>query len=105
MDKAMNVKLYLTALLTWFIGMPAIIAVSFTLRTVFGFTGLGMPENVWFFSHILLAICALVALYFSVKSINKTKQALHFLSITLVGACYYLIVTGLYVIQSGIDSL
>ena len=101
----MNMRLYITALLTWFLGLPLIIAVSFTLRSIFGLSGLGMPEAVWFFSHFILAMLALVVLYFSVKHSNKTKQVLHLIAISLIGGCYYLSITWLYVIQSGIDSV
>ncbi|WDE05392.1 hypothetical protein SG34_000110 [Thalassomonas viridans] len=61
-----------------------------------------MPEELWFLSHLVLALSAL---YFAVKHADKRKQVLHIAAIGLLGACYYLVVTWLYVIQSGIDSV
>lgn len=100
----MQKTLFTSAILLWFIGLAAVIATSFALRTYFGLPGLGMPEGVWFASHSLLCVTSIIMMLFSIKGERLLKKIAYVSFAVAVGGIYYLASIWIYVIESGIDS-
>ncbi len=101
----MNKKKFIVALLVWFVGLPLSIAVSYILRTIGDYNSLGMSEVVWFIMHISLYILSIILAYFSLQKLSFAKKLTSMVMLSFVYAVYYLGLTWLYIIESGIDSV
>ena len=101
----MNKKKFIIALLVWFIGLPLSIAVSYILRIIGDYNSLGMPEVVWFTMHISLYLLSIILINFSLQKLNFVKKLTSMIMISFAYAVYYLGLTWLYIIESGIDSV
>ena len=101
----MNTQQFYKAVLVWFVGLPITIGISFSLRELFGISGLGMPEPVWFAIHIILFLISLLFTYQSVKLTSLLKKILITSIFVTIGGLYYIILTWFYVIESGIDTV
>jgi len=101
----MNINSFIRALLIWFIGLPISIALSFTLRYVGDVNSLGMPELLWFFMHLCIFVFSIIKVYTSINQMELLKKITVILSVILTYGAYYTVLTWIYVIESGIDSV
>ncbi|MEN9864983.1 MAG: hypothetical protein RL748_573 [Pseudomonadota bacterium] len=93
--------------MVWGAGLLILIALDFALRTLAPVARhtLGMPEALWFGMQILLAVLASYPLLLHLRNKRDWKTALQIFSLCLVGFIYLILVTGFYIIATGIDAL
>jgi hypothetical protein len=101
----MDRKNFIIALLIWFIGLPISIALSFTLRYFGDYNSLGMPEFLWFFIHLCIFVFSTLKVYISFSKMDFIKKIMAMVFVTFTYGLYYIALTWLYVIESGIDSV
>ena len=98
---------FLVASIVWGGGLLALIALDFALRATMPVPPhtLGMPESVWFGLQILLAVLASCPLLLHFRNHANWKAALQILFICLGGFVFLILVTGFYIVATGIDAL
>ena len=99
--------LHLSALCVWVLGLLSICLIDYQIR-IHGdkITSLGMEEQVWFASHIVLGLVAITLLIAALKETQKTyTKALLVAANIFVAAVSYIVIIGWYVLGTGIDSL
>ncbi|MGF1689303.1 hypothetical protein L4C36_21970 [Photobacterium japonica] len=92
----------------WFAGIPIIIMLSFLLRLSGGQASaylLGMPETLWFLLPAGLFSVVFVLMYLGVHAIPRAKRFGLLAFLSLVDGVYYVVVSSVYVIETGIDAL
>lgn len=96
------------AMLTWDLGLVAMCGLDYLLRQVLNKPQqLGLPEPVWFASHVLLAGCALWLLWRFWRNAGgqATRRLALVASCVMSGVIWYAATLWLYVHGSGIDGV
>lgn len=66
----------------------------------------GLPEPIWFFIHIIAGGIAGYFIIYGLKYLENTlHKIIHILANFIIGFLVYIIITGLYILGLGIDSL
>ncbi|MCF6257805.1 MAG: hypothetical protein L3K25_16170 [Gammaproteobacteria bacterium] len=66
----------------------------------------GIPETIWFLVHIIAAIIAGYFITSGVKYLKNTYlKIIHLVVNFIIGSFLYIVITGLYILGLGIDSL
>ncbi len=66
----------------------------------------GIPEMLWFLIHIIAAIIAGYFIIYGMKYLENIKlKSIHLVANFIIGSLLYIIITGLYILGLGIDSL
>jgi len=66
----------------------------------------GIPEPTWFFIHIMAAGISGCFIIYGLKYLKRIQHKIIHLSANfIIGALFYIVITGLYILGLGIDSL
>ena len=66
----------------------------------------GIPEPLWFFIHIIAAVVSGYFVIYGLKYLEKIQhKIIHVFVNFMIGALFYIVITGLYILGLGIDSL
>jgi len=83
------------------------LGVDYLIRIMSGdFRYSGIPEHLWFLIHIIAAGVSGYFIIYGLKYLDKFQhKMIHILVNFVIGAIFYVIITGLYILGLGIDSL
>lgn len=83
------------------------LGVDYLVRITSGdFRYSGIPEPLWFFIHILAAGVAGYFIIYGLRYLEKIHHKIIHVSVNfIIGALFYIAITGLYILGLGIDSL
>ena len=97
---------YLASIVIWFGGLILLFAIDYIIRLAsVNYYSLGMNETVWFLLQIVIGIGSLGLLVKAVKQMPTHKAVLLSGVTIVVGLIVYLVLTWLYVVGTGIDSV
>ncbi|XOZ33158.1 hypothetical protein ACMDCT_13205 [Halomonadaceae bacterium KBTZ08] len=102
----MNKRVHCAGYLVWILGLALVIVADSIIRQISGAgQDLGLPESVWFLSHLVLGVIAISCVSISLKSSKKVDALIYMIAALLAGSFYYVAMTWLYIVGTGIDSV
>ena len=104
----MTYKSSITIAWSIFLGVLFVeISIDYIIRTMSDdFRYSGIPEATWFLIHIIAAGIGGYFIFSGLKYLDKTHhKIIHILVSLLFGIIIYIVITGLYILGLGIDSL
>lgn len=91
-----------------FLGILAVeLAIDYSIRVLSNdFRYSGIPEPIWFFIHIVAAGISGFFIFQGLKYLDKIHyKGIHLLVNLVLGTLAYFLITGIYILGLGIDSL
>ena len=87
--------------------LAAELVIDYTMRLLSNnFRYSGIPEPIWFFIHIMAAGVSGVFIIRGLRYLDKVGyKVIHLLVNLVLGALIYILITGIYILGLGIDSL
>lgn len=102
----MQKQYYIASIIIWLGGLCLLASVDYVIRLFAdNYYSLGMNETVWFLLQTLIGITSLGMLFKAVKQMPTHKAILLFGTTVIIGMLVYLLMTWLYVLGTGVDSI
>ncbi len=104
----MTYKSSVTYAWSLFLGiLAAELVIDYIIRSLSNdFRYSGIPEPIWFFIHIMAAGISGFFIFRGLRYLDKVRyKTIHLLVNLILGALIYILITGIYILGLGIDSL